>query len=386
MERTHTLTNAEVVRSKAIDTLHDGGGLYMVVKTINQKFSRFPYLRSARMQSTMMGLCAFPPVTLADARGLRSEYLSLFGDSIAPHTLAEQATEQKQITLDSLFSTVAANWFTLKQASVTPNYAKDIWRSLVKDVFCAIDEIPVQEIPAYKLVKELKPIKARGAQEIARRLVQLINEIVIYTLNTDLININHAGYVCMAFEKSLNHDMPNLLLKKISELIFSLVISNLPASTRCIVKWQIFIIVHYSEFSDALWAELTPYHKNLKTPAEYIKFNRDILFLYHQWYKILLIMMRQISAHSMHIFLNLNYYKLLMVSQTAKAALKLIGHVDELASHGIRFIVSTTLNAHEFNPNLIKATPTHATRNEACKVINSKPHLKERFFHLTFSV
>jgi hypothetical protein len=55
--------------------------------------------------------------------------------------------------LDSIFSTVAANWFQIKSKSVTEDYAKDIWRSLDKDVFPTIGAIPVQEIKPERLLK-----------------------------------------------------------------------------------------------------------------------------------------------------------------------------------------------------------------------------------------
>jgi hypothetical protein len=38
----------------------------------------------------------------------------------------------------------------------------------------------------------LEPIKARGALETVRRLVQRINEIMIYAVNTGLIDANPA--------------------------------------------------------------------------------------------------------------------------------------------------------------------------------------------------
>ncbi len=70
-----------------------------------------------------------------------------------------------------------------------------------KDVFPAIGEIPVQQIKARTLVEALEPIKARGALETVRRLVQRINEIMIYAVNTGLIDANPASGVGMAFEK-----------------------------------------------------------------------------------------------------------------------------------------------------------------------------------------
>ena len=85
----------------------------------------------------------------------------LLANGIDPQIQAEVAEEQQQIALDSIFSTVAANWFQLKSKSVTPDYAKDIWRSLEKDVFPTIGELPVQQIKARTLVEALEPIKAR---------------------------------------------------------------------------------------------------------------------------------------------------------------------------------------------------------------------------------
>lgn len=67
---------------------------------------------------------------------------------------------------------MAANWFKMKSKIVTEDHAKDIWRSLDKDVLPAIGAIPVQEIKARTIVEALEPIKARDALETVRRLVQ----------------------------------------------------------------------------------------------------------------------------------------------------------------------------------------------------------------------
>lgn len=171
---TRPLTNTAVLRAKVLEkdlTLHDGNGLFMIVKTSGKKLWRFRYQRPATKQRTMMGLGAFPALSLADARGLRADYLTLLANGIDPQIQAEVVQEQQQIALDSIFSTVAANWFQLKSKSVTPDYAKDIWRSLEKDIFPAIGEIPVQQIKARTLVEALETIKARGALETVRSLL-----------------------------------------------------------------------------------------------------------------------------------------------------------------------------------------------------------------------
>lgn len=109
---TRPLSNTEVLRAKALEkdlTLHDGDGLFLIVKTSGKKLWRFRYQRPATKQRTMIGLGAFPALSLADARRLRADYLALLANSIDPQVQAEVAEEEQQIALDSIFSTVAAN-------------------------------------------------------------------------------------------------------------------------------------------------------------------------------------------------------------------------------------------------------------------------------------
>lgn len=378
---TRPLTNTEVLRSKAIDkdlTLHDGNGLFMVVKTTGKKLWRFRYQRPATKQRTMMGLGAFPALSLADARRVRADYLCLLANGIDPQTQAEQLTEQQQIALDSIFSTVAANWFALKQTSVTPDYAKDIWRSLEKDVFPAIGELPVQEIKARKLVEALEPIKARGALETVRRLVQRINEILIYAVNTGLIDSNPASGIGMAFEKPKKQNMPTLRPEELPKLIRSLVMSNLSVSTRCLIEWQLLTLVRPSEASGTRWAEIDLDAKLWIIPAERMKAKREhIVPLSTQALNILEVM-KPISAHREHVFPSRNDPKQPMNSQTANAALKRIGYGGKLVAHGLRSIASTALNEEGFNPDVIEAALAHSDKNEVRRAYNRSTYLESR--------
>jgi len=54
------------------------------VKTTGKKRWRFRYLRPVTKQCTMMGLGAFPALSLADARRVRADYLSLLANGIDP--------------------------------------------------------------------------------------------------------------------------------------------------------------------------------------------------------------------------------------------------------------------------------------------------------------
>ncbi|WP_210532340.1 integrase domain-containing protein [Pantoea ananatis] len=378
---TRPLTNTEVLRSKATDkdlTLHDGDGLFMVVKTTGKKLWRFRYQRPATKQRTMMGLGAFPALSLADARRLRADYLSLLANGIDPQTQAEQVTEQQQIALDSFFSTVAAKWFALKQASVTHDYAKDIWRSLEKDIFPVLGDIPVQEIKARKLVEALEPIKARGALETVRRLIQRINEIMIYAVNTGLIDSNPASGVGMAFEKPKKQHMPTLRPEELPNLMRSLAMSNLSVTTRCLIEWQLLTLVRPSEASGAKWLEIDFNAKRWTIPAERMKAKREHVVPLSPRALDILEVMKPISAHREHIFPSRNDPKQPMNSQTANAALKRIGYGGKLVAHGLRSIASTALNEAGFNADVIEAALAHHDKNEVRRAYNRSTYLIKR--------
>jgi len=375
------LTNTEVLRAKVLErdlTLHDGDGLFLIVKTSGKRLWRFRYQRPATKQRTLMGLGAFPALSLADARGLRANYLALLANGIDPQIQVEVAEEQQQIALDSIFSTVTANWFQLKSKSVTPDYAKDIWRSLVKDVFPAIGEIPVQQIKARTLVEALEPIKARGALETVRRLVQRINEIMIYAINTGLIDTNPASGVGMAFEKPKKQNMPTLRPEELPKLMRSLVMSNLSVSTRCLIEWQLLTLVRPSEASGARWAEIDLDSKLWIIPAERMKAKREhIVPLSPQALEILEVM-KSISSHREHLFPSRNNPRQAMNSQTANAALKRIGYGGKLVAHGLRSIASTALNEAGFNSDIIEAALAHIDKNEVRRAYNRSIYLEQR--------
>ncbi|HCM9400426.1 TPA: integrase domain-containing protein [Enterobacter hormaechei subsp. xiangfangensis] len=384
---TRPLTNTEVLRAKALEkdlTLHDGDGLFLIVKTSGKKLWRFRYQRPATKQRTMMGLGAFPALSLADARGLRADYLALLANGIDPQIQAEVAEEEQQIALDSIFSTVAANWFQLKSKSVTPDYAKDIWRSLEKDVFPAIGEIPVQQIKARALVEALEPIKARGALETVRRLVQRINEIMIYAVNTGLIDANPASGVGMAFERPKKKNMPTLRPEELPKLMRSLVMSNLSVPTRCLIEWQLLTLVRPSEASGARWAEIDLDAKLWTIPAVRMKAKREhIVPLSPQALEILEVM-KPISAHREHVFPSRNDPKKPMNSQTANAALKRIGYEGKLVAHGLRSIASTYLNELEFNSDIIEAALAHVDKDEVRRAYNRTTYLAQRVELMNF--
>lgn len=273
---------------------------------------------------------------------------------------------------------MTANWFQIKSRSVTEDYAKDIWRSLDKDVFPTIGSIPVQEIKARTIVEALEPIKARGALETVRRLVQRVNEIMIYAVNTGLIDANRASGVGMAFEKPKKQNMSTLRPEELRKLMRSLVMSNLSVPTRCLIEWQLLTLVRPSEASGARWAEIDLDAKLWTIPAERMKAKREHIVPLSPQALDILEVMRPISNHREHVFPSRNDPKQPMNSQTANAALKRIGYGGKLVAHGLRSIASTTMNESGLNADVIEAALAHSDKNEVRRAYNRSIYLDKR--------
>ena len=245
-------------------------------------------------------------------------------------------------------------------------------------MFPAIGSIPVQEIKARTIVEALEPIKARGALETVRRLVQRVNEIMIYAVNTGLIDANPASGVGMAFEKPKKQNMPTLRPEELPRLMRSLVMSNLSVATRCLIEWQLLTLVRPSEASGARWAEIDLDAKLWTIPAERMKAKREhIVPLSPQALEILEVM-KPISAHRTHVFPSRNDPKKPMNSQTANAALKRIGFGGKLVAHGLRSIASTALNEQDFSPDVIESALAHTDKNEVRRAYNRSIYLEKR--------
>ncbi|XPP72229.1 integrase domain-containing protein [Serratia liquefaciens] len=378
---TRPLTHTEVQKAKALEkdlTLHDGDGLFLLVKTTGKKLWRFRYLRPGTSSRTMVSLGAYPALSLADARQIRAEKLAILARGIDPQAKEAEEAEQKQVAQESIFLNVAKQWFALKQASVSTKHAEDIWRSLEKDILPSIENVPVQDIKARLLIQVLEPIKARGALETVRRLVQRINEIMIYAVNTGLIDANPASGIGNAFERPKKQHMPTIRPEELPKLMRTISMSNLSIPTRCLLEWQLLTLIRPAEASATAWAEIDIENREWRIPAERMKAKRDhIVPLSVQALEILEIM-HPISGRREHVFPSRNDPRKPMNSQTANAALKRIGYGGKLVAHGLRSIASTALNEQGFNSDVIEAALSHAIHDEVRKAYNRSTYLEQR--------
>ncbi|ECQ6565520.1 integrase [Salmonella enterica subsp. enterica] len=379
--RTKPLTDTEIKAAKPKDTdyqLYDGDGLTLLIKSSGSKLWQFRYHRPLTKQRTKQSFGAYPAVSLSEARKLRAESRALLAKEIDPQEYQKERARSSLEAKTNTFKLVAERWWNVKKASVTEDYAEDIWRSLERDIFPAIGDISVTNIKAHTLVQAVQPVQARGALETVRRLCQRINEVMIYAQNTGLIDAVPSVNIGKAFEKPQKKNMPSIRPDQLPQLMQTMRTASISLSTRCLFMWQLLTITRPAEAAEARWEAVDIEAREWKIPAARMKMNRDHTVPLSDEAIAILEMMKPLSGNREFIFPSRIKPNKPMNSQTVNASLKRAGFGGVLVSHGLRSIASTALNEQGFPPDVIEAALAHVDKNEVRRAYNRSDYLEQR--------
>ncbi|HGB3474410.1 TPA: integrase domain-containing protein [Salmonella enterica subsp. diarizonae serovar 61:l,v:z35] len=376
------LTAVAVQKAKPADKdydLPDGHGLTLSVRSSGKKIWRFRYQRPDSTARTNITLGYYPAMSLAGARTLHDEYLGLLAQGIDPKKLEQEAAEQEKKVTDGLFINVATKWFAIKRTSgISAVHADDIWRSLEKNVFPVIGQMPVTALKAHVLIAALEPVRARGALETLRRLTQRINEVMVFAVNSGLMEANTASTIGKVFEKPKKQHMATIRPERLPELMQRLERTNLTLMTRLLMKWQLLTLVRPGEASGARWCEIDMDNALWIIPAARMKKRREHRVPLSPQAVAVLEQLKPLSQHSPFLFPGRVRNDQSMSSETVNKALRRMGYTGELVSHGLRALGSTAMNEAGFPPDVIEAVLAHADTNQTRAAYNRSTYLTQR--------
>lgn len=379
--KTKPLTDTEIKAAKPKDAdyqLYDGDGLTLLIKPSGSKLWQFRYNRPLTKLRTKQSFGAYPTVSLSDARKLRAESRALLAKDIDPQEHQKEQSRNSQEAKTNTFMAIAERWWNVKKASVTEDYAHDIWRSLERDVFPEIGKVNITDIKAHTLVQAVQPVQARGALETVRRLCQRINEVMIYAQNTGLIDAVPSINIGKAFERPQKKNMPSIRPDQLPELMQTMRTASIILPTRCLFMWQLLTITRPAEAAEARWEEIDLEAREWIIPASRMKMKREHTVPLSDEAIAILEMMKPLSGNREFIFPSRIKPTLPMNSQTVNASLKRAGFGGVLVSHGLRSIASTALNEQGFPPDVIEAALAHVDKNEVRRAYNRSDYLEQR--------
>lgn len=360
-------------------SLSDGSGLQLSIRPNGTKSWIFKYYKPFTKKRTNLSFGQYPQITLAAARIKREDARGLLANEIDPKEYKEQQFLQETQSRLNTLEKVAFDWFELKKTTVSANYAEDVWNSLERHIFPTLGERPLSSLTAKLAIDTIKPIAAKGALETVKRLCQRLNEIMVYAVNTGVVEHNSLAGIKAAFQTPVKKSMATISSERLPEFMEALSRASIKFATRCLIEWQLHTMVRPSEAAMAEWCEIDFENRLWILPATKMKMSKSHKVPLTSSTLRILELMKPVSGHRQYIFPADRNPRSHTNPQTANAAIKRMGFKGELVAHGLRSLASTILNeTKQFDSELIEVALAHQEKNEIRAAYNRAEYVENR--------
>ncbi|HCM3005437.1 TPA: tyrosine-type recombinase/integrase [Klebsiella pneumoniae] len=381
------LTDTEIKSTKPSDkeiNLFDGDGLILRIAPLakgGKKNWYFRYAVPVSKKRTKMSLGTYPHLTLARARALRDEYLSLLANRIDPQVHNNNKANALKNATEHTLQTVARKWLDekVKTSGISQDHAEDIWRSLERNIFPGLGKVPINEIRPKLLKQHLDPIEQRGVLETLRRIISRLNEIFRYAATEELIEFNPADNLGQRFSKPKKQNMPALPPSELPRFLVALNNASIRLETRLLIEWQLLTWVRPGEAVRTRWSDIDIETGMWNIPSDFMKMKKPHKVPLSKEALRILDSMKAISGHREWVFPSIKAPLNHMHEQTANAAIIRMGFGGELVAHGMRSIARTAAEeSGKFRTDVLEAALAHSKKDGIIAAYNRADYLAER--------
>jgi integrase len=382
MARQTTQLNAtQVSQAKPKDkeyNLADGQGLMLRIKPTGTKLWLFNYYHPHTKKRQNISLGSFPTISLAEARKRRQENQGILANNIDPKSHRDEAIQIQQEAANHTFEMVALKWLSVHKTNIAEGTARNIQKSLEKDVFPHIGKIPLDQLTAPKALQVIKLITERNSLEIARKVARRLNNVMTYAVNAGIVHHNPLSGIKQLIPSSKVVNRPTLPPDELPDLMKALNFASIKLVTRCLIEWQLHCMVRPGEAAEAEWSEIDFERKLWVIPANRMKMDREHHVPLTEQAISILELVRPISGHRRYVFPSHNDPKLPANRQSANMAIKRMGFKGRLVAHGLRSLASTTLNEQGFDADVIEVALAHGDKDQIRAAYNRATYLEKR--------
>lgn len=381
MSRTlHKLTETGIKNIKSRDKpfrIADGGCLYLLIKPGGKKYWEFRYKNRLTGKMTLLGLGTHDVLPLNRARDKAHQMRVQLNEGKDPKLERKLQQTKFQEQLSTTFFVVAQGWIKTKR-KLKSKTVHDNWRKLELHAFPKFGDMPVAHLSPITIRNALEPLAKKGKLETVKRVVQLINEVMTFAINSGLLQHNVIAGVGKTFESPVVTHMPAIKPDEITELLKTVASANMQLATKCLIEWQLHTMTRPGEASGTRWDEIDIENRLWVIPKTRMKAKREHRVPLTDQTISILERIRPISGNRVHVFASTYSPKKSVNSGTINTALRRIGFKNRTTAHGLRSLASTTLNEEGFDPCLIETALSHQDRNSIRAAYNRTDYLERR--------
>ncbi|MGV7121260.1 tyrosine-type recombinase/integrase [Sphingopyxis sp. 550A] len=234
--------------------MSDGGSLLLLVTPSGGKLWRWNYLYDGKQKSMAFG--AWPLVSLADARGKRDEAAAILNEKRDPAIVKRLKIEAILEASRQTFERVARDWHANAKSQWAVVHAADVIRSLERDVFPTIGDLPIADLSPPLLLGVLREIEARGSIETAKRIRQRISAVFVFGIAQGIVERDPAEKLGAVLKPLRKGRQPAIVeLEPLKKMIIAAEEDYARPITRLGLRLLALTAVRPSELRGAHWAE-----------------------------------------------------------------------------------------------------------------------------------
>lgn len=365
--------------------LYDGGGLYLLVyaNENRQKIWLFDYSFQNKRKSISFG--TYPQTSLAEARKKRQESKAKILLGIDPSE--ERKEVKKELEHPSTLKSISEEWFNIKAGKLAQTTIKKKKSFLINHVYDGIGKKDIKIITRLDVIATLKEIQAKGAFEVADRVLNMLNNIWRYAVTMQIVEHNIIADIekSMVIQAQERKHFPTITNPKdIGTLLHAIDNYKGDINTKLALMISPYIFLRSSNIRMLEWKEIDFEKREIKIPAHKMKMKAPhIVPLTDRMIEILQ-QAYAISGHcSVYVFPSSISNIKIMSENTLNYALRRLGYgKDEIVYHGFRAMASTLLHEkiseHGIHSDAIERQLAHAERSGVKAAYNHAEYLKER--------
>lgn len=357
----------------------DGLGLYLEVVPSGSKYWRMKYRHLGTEKRLAFGV--YPEVSLKEAREKREEARKLIADLKDPSYVKKQMVQKAKEEAGNTFEKVAREWHEHNIDGWKQEHAETILKRLEKDVFPTLGNVPIRDITPKMLLDLAKIIQQRGANELAKRVIQMSKHIFQYAIITGRAEINVAESLKGLIKPKPKQHFASIDYKELPEFLDTLYRNEarLMPLTLYAMKFMMLTFVRTGEMIKAEWSEFDFDERIWLIPAKRMKMNKDHIVPLSEQTVDLLKKIRAVHTNPKYVFPSRDNPNNHMSNGTILMALRRMGWAGKMTGHGFRSLaMSTAMEKLGYRFEVPDAQLAHSKKGDVQKAYDRAKFLDER--------
>lgn len=356
----------------------DGGGLYLELTKTGGRYWRMKYRHGGKEKRLAFGV--YPAVSLKDARDQATAARKVLQSGDDPGALRKADKAKAAHEAVNTLEAVARDWMKHQGTRWEDVTLGRIRASFEADIFPALGARPLASIKPGELMAAVKKIEARGAGELAARVLQRVKAVYRWAVTHERIESNPMLDLVpseILKPREVQHraamadrDLPEFLRKldhyegdmqTVQALRLVLLTATRPGEVRG-ARWPEF------DLDAALWI----------IPAERMKMRHEHRVpLSVQAVEVLRTMQPHSDGGGL-VFPSPSYRSKPLSENTLNSALARMGFKGSATAHGFRALFSTVANECGWDPDVIERQLAHKERNKVRAAYHRSTYMQER--------